>query len=460
MTIGRRSLLIALTLTLALAGCGDGTEPATEVGEEGIEPPTTAAEDSDEPVRLAVIRVDTEALGAVFGADEAPDAFQVDDALIEHINDNGGIAGRQIEPQFLAVGVAEDQNAEGQRVCEEITQDSPVDIAITHGFGNEVLLECLGQREVAVLDANQWTPDSEYVEQFPNWFPLLAMSVDRSMAAAIEAAVEQGALGEGDTLGVLYEDCQWASRVFDNVIEPLASEHGFATERASVKCIENLVADLGPVTERTHGSILRFQGSDVTHVIAMTAAQGFVTAQLMAAAAGQNWTPSYLITSNAFPFNNTAIPDANVQFQPEATERTTGAGHVPLLDLGDEAEPANDEQAARQAECEEADPGLGLAAESDDDGRWQMVAEFYGACDLYFALRDLLEANGVQFSVADVTSGYDTVLDEGVSATLVDGRFGGSDAGRTGSAHVRPLEFDAGAGRFAYAGPATSVTLP
>ena len=68
-----------------------------------------------------------------------------------------------------------------------------------------------------------------------------------------------------------------------------------------------------------------------------------------------------------------------------------------------------------------------------------------------------MQANGVRFGLAEVTSGYRAALGSAPSALNAGGRFSLSGNRLDGVGFVHPLKYDTGAGGFVYTGPARQV---
>jgi hypothetical protein len=435
----------------ANSAAGGGSTAGAAPG-DGSTPAGTA---SDEPIRIGVVAADVGALFAVFGAAAPTDVFYLPKKFFEHFNENGGIGGRQVEGVYVTVDIAADYNAEGQRACEVFTQDDRVDMVMTFGFSNEVMLSCLRQHGLVVYDSNTWTSDTA-ADDHPNWFTPNAIRVDRYIAAAIDVSAELGVLKRGDKLGVLFEDCPWGQRVYKNVVQSAAAKHGVATEQATVKCIENLVADLGPVTNQSRAAVLRFRSTAVTHVLVISAAEGFIVDQFTQAASEQRYLPKYIITTNGFP-NNNGDPESAVHFAPDAKPNMTGVGWVPYTDVGEKAEQEPDPQAATKATCREVDPTMWGGEEMEGTDRWARLAIYYGACDLFFTLRATLQSNGVRFGIDEFAAGYAAALAELPSAAVAGGRWALGGTRRDGIGFVQPFSYDPASERFAYGGPPRKV---
>jgi hypothetical protein len=328
-------------------------------------------------------------------------------------------------------------------------------MVMTFSFSNEVMLSCLRQHGLVVYDSQVWTNDTALADH-PNWFTPNAIRVDRYTVAAIDVSAELGVLKRGDKLGVLFEDCPWGQRVYKNVIEPAAKRHGVTTEQATVKCIENLVADLGPVTNQSRAAVLRFRSTAVTHVLVVSAAEGFIVDQFTQAASEQQYFPKYIITTNGFP-NNNGDPESAVHFAPDAKPNMTGIGWVPYTDVGEKAEQQPDAQASTKAACREVDPTMWGGEEMEGTDRWARLSIYYGACDLFFALRATLQSNGVRFGIDEFASGYEAALAELPSASLAGGRWALAAGRRDGVGFVQPFAYDPPSERFAYSHPPRTV---
>jgi hypothetical protein len=438
----------------AAAGVGGGgTATGGGGGGDGAAAPGAAANEpaSDKPIRLGVVATDVGALAAIFGvSDEDYDYFRMDRAYVEHINKTGGINGRPIEMKTMMVDIAADADAEGQRACENFSRDNRVDVVFARLFNAESMIACLRQNGIAVFDPALHTHDRAAADH-PNWIQPVAVGLDRLARAGIENAVEQGRLKPGDTLGVLHEDCAWARRIYNEVTKPLAESHGVKVVQATVKCIENLVNDLGPVTNQSRSAALRFQTESVTDVVFISFPEHFVWANFAKAAEEQQYRPSYHVTTNAFPYT-ISQPD-NPIGAPEAQRRNAaGIGFIPQQDVGHEAQPADAAQDAMQGECRKADETMGGATELDPNedpgGRAYWEMNFYIFCDVYFGLRGALQNSGGSTAPPDVGAGYTAYREGAVSPTFTGGRYGTSRL--EGGGFVKPLEYNPQTQRFSY----------
>jgi hypothetical protein len=408
------------------------------------------------PIRLGVIGVDAGAIAGQFGK-KAPDPFTGIKNMISYLNAHDGIAGHQIKPVYVRLDSGAEADQAGQLACTALTQDNTVDLVLSLGFSSETLFRCLKQEGVSVFSPGTWAPDEQWLAQYPNVFMPVAMRADRYIPAMLASAVKQGTLKAGDKLGVLVESCPWGDRVYDNVLVPAAQKYGIPTEKAPVTCITNLVADLGPVTQDLTRDTLQLATKGITHVMALTAAEGFFDGFFSQVASPQGYFPKYLVSSNANTYNTTD-PRGTVHFSPDAVKNVSGIGFQPLVDVGAKAQPASSAQAAQQAACRKLDPTMGGAASDATDGRYFKIGLFYTTCDTLFAITTVLSSNGNRFGIGDMAVGFQSLLAKGVSAFAAGGRYGGGEFRHDGLALAQPLTYSSATGRLAYGGSLFSVT--
>jgi ABC-type branched-subunit amino acid transport system substrate-binding protein len=439
-----------------LAGTGGGgTASGGGSGTAGVG--GTAAAKNTGPIKVGVIGVDVTALFAVFGATgNSGSIYDGFNRFLEYMNKTGGIAGRQIEPVYETIDIAEDYNAAAQRACEKFTTDNKVDFVMPTGW-NEVLLSCLRKRGVAAFEGGTWTNDRGTLDH-PNWITPFAVPVNRYTPALLDFGMAEGFIKRGDTVGVLYEDCPWGSRVYNGVVKTTASKHGLKTVPATTKCVENLVNDIGPATNQIQQAALKFNSSGVTHVLTVTGAEGFFIGQFQKAADQQRYHPKYFFSSNGFPYNNSSPESRAVRWETVDFPNMLGLGFMPYIDVGHTAQPANDAQAAKQAKCREADPQTGTQNAASAPARAQATAGFYGLCDLFLLIREIARVNGGRFDIASLRSGYRSVIGTATSAMLTGGRHQMVGDRLEAGGFMQPVRFDNGAPPPVYFGSLRSVT--
>jgi hypothetical protein len=413
------------------------------------------------PIVVGVTYPDLAAIAAAFGKqDEAKEADPKTwiTRIIDYVNKTGGIAGRPLKAVWYKADTAADSSTSGQQACATFTQDNKVDFVINTGVGGDTLPACLLSAKVSMMGGPFAQADTVDMRRLPNAFNPNAIRLDRLFSAMVTLSLNRGLIKKGDKLGVLIEDCPWGHRIYDNTLTPLAKRLGITLQKGSVRCITNIVSDLGPVTSDIQRATLQFATNHVSHVIAVSAAEAFLIAQFTKNASQQKYFPKYFISSTAYPFNDSR-KNGTVTYSPDAEPNMTGYGFNPLLDVGPLTRPDTPGQKTVQATCLKADPKEGIYAKSKgQDGYYFSVGVIRGYCDAFFVLKAVLEANGVQFSLGAFNAAYQSLLNGKLSSTLNGGGFfrvpkDGTDA----IGLLKPFAWDAKRGQFVYTGAAVPV---
>jgi ABC-type branched-subunit amino acid transport system substrate-binding protein len=306
---------------------------------------------------VGVTYPDVAALGAVFGVDTSEaDPKEWINRIITYINKTGGVSGRQLSPVWYKTDLNEDASNSGQRACTTFTQDNRVDVVVNTAISGETLPACLARVGVSVVnELGGFSTDTADMNRLRNRFEPNAIRSDRLFGAIMKLSAQSGRLPRGAKLGVIVEDCAWGNRVYQNTLEPLAKQIGVTLVKGTHRCVQNLVADLGPVTNDIQRETLRFATAGATHVMFVSFGEAFVVSRFTAQANDQKYYPKYFISSNAYPHNDTRA-NATIKHHDSALPNMTGYGYNALYDVGPLASPDTAGQKAAQDRCRTADP--------------------------------------------------------------------------------------------------------
>jgi hypothetical protein len=425
--------------------------PSTVLPSPGLPSATSGpAATSKEPVKVGVMAADLGAIAAVFGQD-ASDPLKSVRAFVAGLNAAGGIGGRPVEAVYYVADSGADASTSEQKACTAFTQDNTVDVVMA-GSSTGVLASCLLRAGIPMFDSNSLGPDAQQMSQYPNWFLPAGMRLDRSALAVLQLAVARGVLTKGSKLGVLADTCASTDRIMTSTVLPAAQRLGLSVTRGSFKCVDNLVTDLVPVTTAVQSETLRFSTAGVKAVIVVSAAEAFAVSQMSSVASQQHFFPTYLVSSNAYPYGNSQS-DAIIKISPDALPHMLGAGYLPLLDVGAGDRPDSRQKQARDR-CTKADPSQFGAASDTGTGKYLKQNVFFSACDTFFVMKATLEASGMRFDYRDVARGYAQVLRSGlVSAVFTGGSYGGlGGERRDGAGFVQAFSYDTSRKAFRYVG--------
>jgi hypothetical protein len=401
-------------------------------------------------------QANTAAIAAAFG--QKPSAQPASNPIIAYLNKHGGISCHKIVEIVYTADSSSDASTSAQAACATFTQDNKVDVVLDSVIGGDILPACLQRKGIAEFTAQNTSLDSVNMGSHPNEFSPSSMYVDRQIKALVQVSGQRNALKAGDKLGVMVENCPSYVRTYNNVVVPMAKRLGVTVTQSSVKCITNLVEDLGPATNDVQRAALTFSSSGVNHVMAVSNAEAFLIATFTTNAHQQKYFPKYLVTTNAYPWNNSQS-DSTVKISDDALPNMTGVGYIPLLDVGSNARPTP-AQKARQAMCTKIDPTQGGSDQANPPSNKPFRQSiFFTGCDMVLIMKDVVEAAGLNFDYRVLSKAYYALKRSGqVSADLNNGVIGGPASATDGAGFVQPFAYDTGRKTFAYVGPSVAVS--
>lgn len=469
----RRWVALGAAAGLILAGCGDDTEdPAvtTEAAEAGPVPATSAAAGTTTPtesptastsasgdtggdsavhgatedeIRIGItwLNYDSEfdeELGTELGSQAPGTGTEADLAqiVVDAINADGGIAGRQIVPVYYGYGLsslftASDRSEAEQAMCARFTEDHDVYAMMPYLATEGVITQCAADSETILVGTGgaQDVPEPDRLAEIGEyWYRPSWISPEHRDQALVDRLVANDFFGPDARVGLLIAPSAASQASVESTLKPALAEAG--VEVAS----EVVFPDFFESPWNTY--VQRFVADGVTHVL-LSSCSGCVAGGFMHAAEDQGFHPKYGLTS-----------EQQLGSTPEAV-----GGDVPAAQLvGSRAigwYPFGDVAWASGADI----PSVGPAHERcraifDAAGEQADVAPHF--CEGLFFLQAVLEnAEGLepsafQAAVESLGSSYDTVS---TPATW----FGPGQ--HSGAAAVRDIVFDdQGCECFAYEG--------
>ena len=203
------TVALGLALALGLAACGSDSDTSAGGGDNNGDGATTTIAQSTEPgvgvtddtIKIGVVMVDYEPIKDYIDFNRG-DQQAVAQAIIDDINDKGGIAGRQIEPVFkkyVSIGSAGPLEA-----CTMMTEDEKVFATVgllydTSGAGQL----CFTKSHKSILITNELS-ESIMKKATPGLLLTPDALAERSARIMLALANEKGLL-EGKKFAVLAE---------------------------------------------------------------------------------------------------------------------------------------------------------------------------------------------------------------------------------------------------------------
>jgi hypothetical protein len=311
--------------------------------------------------------------GAVGASGDAPDETRIVEALVAHVNEQGGIAGRQVVPVFHGTAATSGSWAtQAQAACATFTEDNEVlAVASSPVGGSDALLACMAAGQTPLIEQNLWLFDQDYYTQFDGWlYQPGKMRADRWAGAFVDGLAQAGYF-DGGTLGIARFDAPVFDRVMDRVVRPRLEAAGVTIADEAILSSPQSVSDFGRMGAEINNAILSFRANGVDRVMFVENA-GIMPFFWLPSAESQGFRPRYGLSSASIP--------ATIARQGPA-EQLAGAmavGWTPPNDTEGDRYPAND----AAARCSQIMQERGIAG----------AAGFYThtACDSMFFLQAVI----------------------------------------------------------------------
>jgi hypothetical protein len=368
----------------------------------------------------------------------------VDQAVIDGINAQGGVAGRKLVPVFAKTdtGSASWETDFGA-ACATFTQDHHVAVVLGYVFNYFASFEsCLAKQGIPHLNTGFNIPDRQELSAYPLHLAVDVPTIDRRGLLKLDGAVAAGVLTRTSKLGVLTDTCPGTARSLNRTFLPETRRLGLTvTKTITVDCA-NGNSDSGKGVQAVQSAVLQFASSGVDHVIFHAVSEGPPLLLFALSAESQGYRPTYLVSSLA------TLEVVKQYIPPRQLPHIHGFGWMANLDVPPTAYPAPN---ASQQRCLGLLKAKGLKPTTGPD-----YAYAYNFCEAAFLYRRALEKTGGVSAGAQVMAairGFGTDVE---SAINNDGSAFGpqlDDAVRA----TRHLVYRAGCSCFAYAGPTRRV---
>ena len=456
----RRSIvMVIITPMLIAAACGDdGAEPATTTTPGTAAPtttttaaPTTTSEAppvvgpagvTDDQIFIGLpVTSDagegaTLALGFNLGIGDRQAAAQ---AVVDYLNDQGGIQGREIVPVYFEYDFAnavnaELRDAESQAACTLWTEDTPVFVAYAQIEQADLAISCLANRGTPVIDHSNYVDDVLFAELGDNYYAPGApagLDLNRQAQVYVDGLVAHGFLTSESVVGIFFLDEPRFSRTLEGVLLPALAAHDITVGETS---------GISGIEENFTNIAVQFKEAGVTHVLSYGAG-ATQSATFMGAAAEQGFFPKYgLHSDHVLAFVQEIVPAALLS-------GSVAIGWFPIYDVGVAQDPGGPTDATTT--CMEIMESAGQWFGKSLGWLWQT-----GYCDALFFIAaaaeraDELTAEGFRRGAESLGSDFQAVST--FQTFFGPGRHSGVDA-------VRVIEYQDECGCFAYVGDVIAV---
>ncbi|HEX2038184.1 MAG TPA: hypothetical protein VHF47_00465 [Acidimicrobiales bacterium] len=255
-------------------------------------------------------------------------------AVVDHINKTGGIAGRKVVPVYHIT----DTNsgtfaAQAEAACADFVDDKKVFAAISTTNAGEPA-QCYANRGMPYISHKRGFYPAEYFQRMAgSLYTPGRMGITRWTVAYVDALVEQGYFAGGAKVALLRYDHPDFDKLTDQVLKPRLAARGVTLADEFRAATPGSVAGLSDTAASASAAVVRFRANGITHVMFYEIG-GVLPFFFMPQAESQaNWRPRYAMTTAMLPqFQKANVPEPQLH-------RTVGIGWVPADDLAAPEDP-------------------------------------------------------------------------------------------------------------------------
>lgn len=382
-------------------GASPGGGPAPATGGEPGSPPGGGDAEAPAPGSPAaggtiVIGVHDDNPGAAFGEFGVEGGPSSDQgvwirAIVDWINANGGMGGRQVE---LVHHVTESLNGsfdqQAERACAFFTEDNDV-VAVVSGARVPTLnlVDCLARHDTPLVWDFHFMADRATFDAYPDHLYMPSMVAADRLGVWIDAIAGAGFL-DGGVVGVARYDTPIHDRFTNDVLAPALARNGSGiTEQAAFSGAAG-AASAADLSAQATNAIVRFRSRGVNRVV-FVPTSAVMPLLFFAAAEAQGYRPRYSFTTYDVPaFQNDNVP------RPEQFDGTIAFGWTPAGDVAFAQQP--------QPLPPPAQLCVDITREATPTGNGS-VRRF---CDGLFFLKHLFD-NGAEPTTAGIRRGADAL---------------------------------------------------
>lgn len=319
-----------------------GSEPTAAAGPGGGRAPSTSPGVTDTEIQIGVFHNDVAASNAFYEQLGAEDAITTDpraqaQAIVDHINGDGGIAGRQVVPVYHQSGdISSAQSTQEQAACTHLTRDEPVFAAVQVNVGNLVFAPCMASaRTPVVVDVFRNLFDQSDLESLADYvYQPAGIRAERVAAAWVDGLVSAGYFGESPRIGLIVYDLAPQQRVLENTIRPRLAEHGLSLTEVFAMSHVDSTADYSSGQSEMANAVLQFRSQNIDRVM-FWATHGGGPSLFAMHADSQGYRPRYGLTT---------LEQPDLMSRESPSSQLIGAvaiGWVPSLDVREDVPSGN-----------------------------------------------------------------------------------------------------------------------
>jgi hypothetical protein len=357
-------------------------------------------------------------------------------ALVDHVNANGGIAGRKVIPVIREVDPQRSTAQAEEQLCVAFTEDDGVFAVVLQGMIRESTRHCYARRGVLTLDPSPFPMGGDvFRELAPHYWSPSYPSLSRTVRTLAPALKARDFFGTGAVTGVVMYDFPSYDKVLEEDLRPALRSAG--VEIAHVAKIN--ASDAGRLQAGLQSAILSLRGNGVNRVLFMGGAP--LAPFFMITAEGQGFRPRYGLSTFDAP---RALTGA---VSPNQLAGAVGIGFAPAGDVNDAQFPFPSAELPAERRCLQVLAAGGHKLTTRGAARYGMAY-----CEALLLLQEGAKRDPSRLTVASWAGGAAQVGDAWQSAGTFRTRL--ADDQRDAAEAYRPFAYDPGCNCFGYTGGA------
>ncbi len=290
-------------------GAGSGVRPAAAPG----------ITDTKMFFGIPYVKNQCEANRALGGGDTCVDSRHATNAMIDWVNDQGGLGGRKVAPVYYGYDATSSKTSDQQtqEACAHWTQDNKVFMIFSAG---SIVDECAKKAGVAQLGGGPSFPDT--YRKYPHRIDINNLNSIRMGQVTVNGLNNQSYFSDKDPKYgfVTWDDPDYRRTLKEGYLPSLGRVGAELTEVAYLHSPQS-VEEIGQTSADVSNAVLRFKAAGIDHVIIQDGSSGAcagacIMLTWMRQSEAQDYRPRYGLNGDDGP--------------PEAAKR---AGFVPASQL-------------------------------------------------------------------------------------------------------------------------------
>lgn len=438
----------ALLAAAGLAACTSSSDGGSGSGATGDASPGV----TDTTVKMGFIISDRGTLGATLGfkiinpgtVETRTAGIQ---AVVDYVNANGGVGGRQIEPVIKSYASLDDSAANAEALCKQFTQDEQVFALWLDGQLQNNARPCYKQGRAIMIDSSAIAQDQTAFENYEGYLWSASNTEYASfMRTQIRSLAQSGYFNGANGIMLLTSDDEVSRRVSLTVTRP-------ELQAAGVTNIQEAFVDgsnQGTLGATVAAAQVQGASSGLNRALAVGGARilplalaGFEANDFQAIWGMSTWDNPFNIESNRDSYVAARYPGM------------IGLGYSQVVDTSDESLPFPDPNSPGQARCKQiVDASPASQPPQDVRANYQDSFKF---CDAVFFLKAVLDKAPADLTTDAFKQAAFSLTNEFQPASGFSAQGGQNVYAPLNTA--RPMAFDSNRNIFVYTGDAIPLAM-